>query len=193
MTPHPASTETDGRSVLLRVSSIERATRFCQDVLGFRVVVYGPDLGLQAAFLAAGVRQQFLLTTCDSPDHPDRSESPDTPYVSICYPTASSFSRAVRRALLSDCEIVGSSVRDGAAAVGVREPNGSLARLLCDQPLAGKWRAARGESLGGEVAHHAGWPPLVACNESSSAGSPCDERLKGQGNSPHSFTQDTRT
>jgi hypothetical protein len=89
------------------------------------------------------VRQQFLLTTCDSPDHPDRSESPDTPYVSICYPTASSFSRAVRRALLSDCEIVGSSVRNGAAAVGVREPNGSLARLLCDQPLAGTGQAAR--------------------------------------------------
>ena len=143
MTPHPAWTEADSSSVLLRVSSIERATRFCQDVLGFRVVVYGPDLGLQAAFLAAGVRQQFLLTTCDSPDHPDRSESPDTPYVSICYPTASSFSRAVRRALLSDCEIVGSSVRNGAAAVGVREPNGSLARLLCDQPLAGTGQAAR--------------------------------------------------
>jgi hypothetical protein len=90
------------------------------------------------------VRQQFLLTTCDSPDHPTRSESPDTPYVSICYPTTASFAKAVRGALLSDCEIVASSVRDGAAAVGVREPNGSLARLLCDQPVAGRREAARG-------------------------------------------------
>jgi hypothetical protein len=90
------------------------------------------------------VGQQFLLTTCDSPDHPNRSESPGDPYVSICYPTASSFSKAVRRALLSDCEIVASWVRNGAAAVGLREPNGSIARLLCDQPLAGRWQAARG-------------------------------------------------
>ena len=144
MTPHIASTEVDSTSVLLRVSSIERATRFCHDVLGFRVVVYGPDLGLQAAFLSAGVRQQFLLTTCDSPGHPNRSEAPGDPHVSICYPTASSFSRAVRRALLSDCEIVASWVRDGAAAVGVREPNGSIARLLCDQSLAGTSQPARG-------------------------------------------------
>jgi len=143
MTPHLASTEVDNTSVLLRVSNIERATRFCHDVLGFRVVVYGPDLGFQAAFLSAGVRQQFLLTTCDSPGYPNRSESAGAPHVSICYPTASSLWRAVRRALLSDCEIVASSVRNGAAAVGVREPNGSVARLLCDQPLAGRWQAAR--------------------------------------------------
>jgi catechol 2,3-dioxygenase-like lactoylglutathione lyase family enzyme len=144
MTPHIASTEVDSPSVLLRVSSIERATRFCHDVLGFRVVVYGPDLGLQAAFLSAGVRQQFLLTTCDSPGQPNRSETPGDPHVSICYPTASSFSRAVRRALLSDCEIVLSWVRDGAAAIGVREPNGRIARLLCDQSLAGTSPLVRG-------------------------------------------------
>jgi catechol-2,3-dioxygenase len=144
MTPHIASTEVDSTSVLLRVSNIERATRFCHDVLGFRVVVYGPDLGLQAAFLSAGVRQQFLLTTWDSPGRPNRSEAPGDPHVSICYPTASSFSRAVRRALLSDCEIVASWVHDGAAAVGVREPNGSIARLLCDQSLSGTSQLSRG-------------------------------------------------
>ena len=144
MTPHIASTEVDSTSVLLRVSNIERATRFCHDVLGFRVVVYGPDLGLQAACLSAGVRQQFLLTTCDSPGQPNRFEAPGDPHVSICYPTASSFSRAVRQALLSDCEIVATWVRDGAAAVGVREPNGSIARLLFDQSLAGTSQLARG-------------------------------------------------
>jgi catechol-2,3-dioxygenase len=137
MTPQPATTEVESSSVLLRVSSIERATRFCHDVLGFRVVVYGPDLGLQAACLSAGVRQQFLLTTCDSPGYPNRSEPAGAPHVSICYPTASSLWRAVRRALLSDCEIVASWVRDGAAAVAVREPNGTVARLLCDQAVAG--------------------------------------------------------
>jgi catechol-2,3-dioxygenase len=144
MTPQIASTEVDSTSVLLRVSSIERATRFCHDVLGFRVVVYGPDLGLQAALLSAGVRQQFLLTTCDSPGQPNRSEAPGDAHVSICYPTASSFSRAVRRALLSDCEIVASWVRDRSAAIGVREPNGSIARLLCDQSLAGTSQLAWG-------------------------------------------------
>jgi catechol 2,3-dioxygenase-like lactoylglutathione lyase family enzyme len=145
MTPQPASTEVDSSSVLLRVSSIERATRFCQDVLGFRVVVYGPDLGLQAACLSAGVRQRFLLTTWDSPDDADRSAAPGDPYVSLCYPSASSFSRAVRRALLSDCEIVACWVRNGAAGVAVRGPTGTIVRLLCDQSLADQSQPARGE------------------------------------------------
>src|SRR5262245_62246823 len=57
------SIEVNVRRVLLRVSNIERATRFCRDVLGLRVVVYGPDFGLQAAFLTGGPRHHFLLTT----------------------------------------------------------------------------------------------------------------------------------
>ena len=40
--------------VHLRVSDLERATAFYRDVLGFTVSVYGPALGLEAVFLAAG-------------------------------------------------------------------------------------------------------------------------------------------
>ena len=133
MTPYAVSTDVNTTRALLRVSDIERAIRFCRDVLGLRVVVYGPDFGLKAAFLTAGARQHYLVTTWDRPDSPLASDITGVPHVVICYPTACSFATAVRFAQRAGCEIVASWIRDGASAIRLKDPDGRTIQLSYDR------------------------------------------------------------
>ncbi len=52
----------------LRVADLKRATDFYHEVLGFDVVVYGPEYGVEAAFLSAGA------TTTTSGSTPGRAQ-----------------------------------------------------------------------------------------------------------------------
>ena len=155
MTPHPASTDADSSSVILRVSSIERATRFSlRDVLGFRVVVYGPDLGLQAAFLAAGVRQQFLLTTYQARiSQIIRSLLTLRTSQSATRPPRRFQSSAASPALgLRNRRVLGGQwSRCGRSPGAQWKPRATSARPA---PLPARGRPHGRESLGGEVADH---------------------------------------
>jgi catechol-2,3-dioxygenase len=122
------SIEVKVRRVLLRVSHIERATRFCRDVLGLRVVVYGPDHGLQAAFLRAG-RHYFLLTTWDRPQEPQTTQAAGRAYVAICYPTHRSFAAAIRLGQRAGCDVAAAWVQGHVQAVTLIDPDGNAVRL----------------------------------------------------------------
>jgi catechol 2,3-dioxygenase len=123
------SIEVNVRRVLLRVTNIERATRFCRDVLGLRVVVYGPDLGLQAAFLRGGRRHHFLLTTWDGPQEPQTTQATGRAHVAICYPTDRSFAVAIRLAHRAGCEVAAAWVQDDVQVITLNDPEGNAVRL----------------------------------------------------------------
>jgi catechol-2,3-dioxygenase len=141
------STDVNISRVLLRVSNIERATRFCHEVLGLRVVVYGPDFGLQAAFLAAGARQHFLLTTWDRPEKPRPSTAIGLPHVAMCYPTAWSFAAAVRLARRAGSEIIASWIRDGRSAIRLKDPDGNIIQLSYERRPGREFYDHDGEPL----------------------------------------------
>ena len=48
------------RHVHLQVADLDRATAFYRDLLGFRAVVSGPAVGLQASFLAGGDYYHYI-------------------------------------------------------------------------------------------------------------------------------------
>ena len=156
-------TDVSTSRVLLRVSNLEQATRFCHEVLGLRVVVYGPDFGLQAAFLAAGTRQHFLLTTWDRPEKPRVSTATGPPRVAICFPTAWSIAAAVRLAQRAGSEIIASWIRDGASAIRLKDPVGNIIQLFYErrphEEFSDHYREAlhnrdRASSAGLHATHH---------------------------------------
>jgi catechol-2,3-dioxygenase len=133
MAPYAVSNDVNTSRLLLRVNDIERATRFCQEILKFRVIVYGPDLGLQAAFLTGAPHQHFLLTLWNRPDRAHSATAPGLPYVAICYPSGWSFATAVRLAQRGGCEIMASWIREGASAVRLKDPDGHIIQFVFDR------------------------------------------------------------
>jgi catechol 2,3-dioxygenase len=133
------SIEVDVTRVLLRVSNIERATRFFRDVLGLQVEVYGPDFGLQAAFLTGGPRHHFLLTTWDGPQRPQTTQTTGRAYVAICYPTDRLFAAAIRHAQRAGCEVVAAWVHDDVQTITFNDFDGNAVRLSYDTRRRGEF------------------------------------------------------
>jgi catechol 2,3-dioxygenase len=111
------------RHVHLWVTDLERATAFYRDLLGFRVVVSGPAVGLQASFLAAGdYYQQIELNTAG--DH----------HFTVLYSDRPEMAQVVGRLVRSAYPIDNAHERRGAMSVQVTDPDGHRIGLSYDRP-----------------------------------------------------------
>src|SRR5688572_30986371 len=87
--------------VHLRVSDLQRSTKFYRDVLGFDVTLFGPDMGIDAAFLAAGdYHHHIALNTWTSAGgSPPPKGHTGLDHFAILYPNRRELARAVERVL----------------------------------------------------------------------------------------------
>jgi catechol 2,3-dioxygenase len=134
--------------VHLRVADLERATAFYRDALGFGVTAWGPDFGLQAAFLAAGGYHHHIgLNTWQS-----EGGSPPGPghtglhHFAIVYPDRSALGRAVERLVDYGHEIDGAEDHGATVSVYLRDPDENGIELYYDRPRE-QWFEAGGRPV----------------------------------------------
>jgi catechol 2,3-dioxygenase len=117
----------------LKVSDLERAVRFYQDVLGFEVM---QRWGGQAAFLSAGGYHHHVgLNTWESLG--GRPPSPGTTglyHVAFLYPTREALAVAYRRLLEHGVPLDGASDHGVSEALYLRDPDGNGVELYRDRP-----------------------------------------------------------
>ena len=134
--------------VHLRVADLERATAFYRDLLGFGVTAYGPDFGLQAAFLAAGVYHHHIglntwLSQGGTPPPPGHT---GLHHLAIVYPDRDELARAVRRLLDHGYPLDGAEDHGGTVSVYLRDPDGNGIELYYDRPREA-WFDAQGKPI----------------------------------------------
>ena len=134
--------------VHLRVSDLKRSTEFYRDVLGFEVTLYGPDVGINAAFLAAGgYHHHIALNTWTSAGgSPPPAGHTGLDHFAILYPNRAELARAVKRVLSyghSPTSAERDSVRE---AVYLRDPDGNGLELYYDLPHE-RWHSADGKPI----------------------------------------------
>ncbi len=108
------------------------------DVLGFVVNVYGPPLGLQAAFLAPGDHHHHVALntwlSAGGPAAPDGCAG--LHHVAFLYPGRAALAAAVRRVLAHDYPIHSAADHGGSVAVYLRDPDENGVELYYDRPRA---------------------------------------------------------
>jgi len=124
--------------VHLRVADVERATNFYRDVLGFKVVCYGPTMGLPMAFLAAGdYHHHIALNAFDSTaGTPPPNGHTGLHHFAVLYPDLLSLSKVVGRVL--ECGLPLRHTRDHGATLSfyLQDPDGNEVELYYDRPPA---------------------------------------------------------
>lgn len=130
--------------VHLKVSDLERAIRFYQDVLGFELT---QRYGKQAAFLSAGGYHHHIgLNTWESaggtapPPH-----CTGLYHFAILYPTRAELAAALRRVLAANVALDGASDHGVSEAIYLRDPDGNGIELYWDRPRQEWPRTAEGE------------------------------------------------
>lgn len=127
----------------LKVSDLERAVRFYQDVLGFEVT---QRWGGQAAFLSAGGYHHHVgLNTWESLD--GRQPAPGTTglyHVAFLYPSRAALAEAYRRLLEHGVPLDGAADHGVSEALYLRDPDGNGIELYRDRPEAEWPRDAAG-------------------------------------------------
>jgi catechol 2,3-dioxygenase len=134
--------------VHLRVSDLERATAFYRDVLGFTVSVYGPPIGLEAVFLAAGDYHHHIalnawLSKDGTPPPPGHT---GLHHVAIVYPHRAALRDAIGRVVAHGHLIDEARDHGASVAVYLRDPDGNGLELYYDRPRA-EWYDATGRPL----------------------------------------------
>ena len=119
--------------VHLKVSDLERAVQFYQDVLGFEVTQRWGD---QAAFLSAGGYHHHVgLNTWES-----RGGDPPAPgttglyHVAFLYPTRAALAEAYRRLLKHGVQLDGAADHGVSEALYLHDPDGNGIELYRDRP-----------------------------------------------------------
>jgi catechol 2,3-dioxygenase len=122
--------------VHLRVSDVERATAFYRDVLGFGVTAYGPDFGMQAAFLAAGDYHHHvgLNSWLSRGGDPAPAGHTGLHHVAIVYPDRAALGRAVERILEAGQPIDAAEDHGATVSVYLHDPDGNGLELYYDRP-----------------------------------------------------------
>ena len=119
--------------VHLKVSDLERAVRFYQDVLGFEVM---QRWGGEAAFLSAGGYHHHVgLNTWES--RGGRPPSPGTTglyHVAFLYPTRAALAEAYRRLLEHGVQLDGAADHGVSEALYLHDPDGNGIELYRDRP-----------------------------------------------------------
>ena len=131
--------------VHLRVANLRRATAFYRDVLGLAVTAYGPDFGLQAAFLAAGdyhhhVALNTWLSDGGTPPPPGHT---GLHHFALIYPDRQALARAVQRLYDHGYSIDEAEDHGATVSVYLRDPDGNGIELYYDRPREA-WFDAQG-------------------------------------------------
>ena len=129
--------------VHLKVSELERAVRFYNEVLGFEVM---QRMGSQAAFLSAGGYHHHVgLNTWESAGGPPPPRGTTGLYhVAFRYPDRASLARAYRRLVEHSVPLEGASDHGVSEALYLRDPDGNGIELYWDRPSEEWPRDARG-------------------------------------------------
>jgi catechol 2,3-dioxygenase len=121
----------------LRVSDLRRATDFYHDVLGFDIVMYGPDtIGVEMAFLSAGGYHHLIgLNTFQSAGGTRPSQGHTGLYhVAILYPDRVELAKAVKRVLDYGYTFTGGEEDGFGERVYLDDPDGNGLELYYDRP-----------------------------------------------------------
>jgi catechol 2,3-dioxygenase len=134
--------------VHLRVADLDRALRFYRDGLGFELTADAREVGMDAAFLAAGDYHHHVgLNTWDS-----AGAAPPPPghtglyHVGFLYPDRRELGRGVRRLLDHGYPIDHASDHGGTVSVYLTDPDGNGVELYYDRPRA-DWFDADGRPI----------------------------------------------
>ena len=125
--------------VHLRVADLDRALAFYRDALGFGVTADGREVGLDAAFLAAGDYHHHIgLNTWESAGaRPRPRATPASTTWRSSTRTAASSARAVRRLLDHGVAIDHATDHGATVSVYLVDPDGNGVELYYDRPRAG--------------------------------------------------------
>lgn len=122
--------------VHLHVSDLDRAVHFYREVLAFHLTGHGPDVGLPAAFLAAGDYHHHIgLNTFHSlGGSPPPEGHTGLHHVAILYPSYEAFCAAVQRLVDHDWPIDSSEDHGATLSIYLRDPDGNGIELYHDRP-----------------------------------------------------------
>jgi catechol 2,3-dioxygenase len=122
--------------VHLRVADLERATAFYRDMLGFTVTAYGPAVGLQTVFLAAGGYHHHIgLNTWESANGtPPPAGHTGLHHLAVLYPDRRALGAVVRRLFDRGYAIDGAQDHGGTISVYLRDPDENGVELYYDRP-----------------------------------------------------------
>jgi catechol 2,3-dioxygenase len=134
--------------VHLKVSDLDRAVAFYRDALGLGVTAEGREVGLAAAFLAAGdYHHHVAINTWES-----AGASPPPPghtglyHVAFLYPDRRELARAVRRLIDHGVPIDHGTDHGATVSVYLSDPDGNGVELYYDRPRA-EWFDAAGHPV----------------------------------------------
>jgi catechol 2,3-dioxygenase len=133
--PSVASGERIGH-VNLRVSDLNRSTKFYRDVLGLKIAYYGPDIGIPTVFLAFGDYHHHVALNwfyCDG-EKLKSTRHNGLNHFAIVYPDELSLAKGVARLL--DYDVAIDDARDHGVTVSIylRDPDGNGIELYYDRP-----------------------------------------------------------
>jgi catechol 2,3-dioxygenase len=138
MTVSHASLSRDIRigHVHLRVADLERSTAFYRDVLGFRVTIDGPAVGVPAVFLATGdYHHHIALNTFGGPGAPPAPAGYSGLYrFALLYPGPLALADAVARLYHHRYPISDASDHGISVSLYLEDPDGNGLELYCDRP-----------------------------------------------------------
>ena len=145
MTIHPAA---HIGHVHLRVADLDRAIAFYRDALGFALTVYGPEVGMQAAFLAAGDYHHHigLNTFTSAGGTPASPEQTGLYHLAIVYPDRCALARAVGWLLAGGYPVDSAADQGATVSVYLRDPDGNGIELYYDRPREA-WFDAQGQPI----------------------------------------------
>lgn len=145
MSAHESPVQLSIGHVHLKVSDLDRATAFYQDVIGLDVT---QRYGAQAVFLSAGGYHHHVgLNTWESLGGTSPGpKSTGLYHVAFLYPTRPDLARAVRRVLGRGVRLEGAADHGVSLAVYLRDPDGNGVELYWDRPPA-EWPRDRSGSL----------------------------------------------
>ncbi len=120
----------------LRVADLERSIAFYRDGLGFNLIADGRELGLDAAFLAAGDYHHHIgLNTWESAGgEPPPPGHTGLYHVAFVYPDRQELSAAIRRLLDHGHEIDHGTDHAATVSVYLEDPDGNGVELYYDRP-----------------------------------------------------------
>lgn len=119
--------------VHLKVADLERSIRFYRDLLGFQVT---QRYGAQAAFLSAGGYHHHIgLNTWESlGGSPPPAGATGLYHVAILYPDRRKLADALRRLIVADVPLDGTSDHGVSEALYLRDPDENGVELYWDRP-----------------------------------------------------------
>ena len=134
--------------VHLKVADLDRALAFYRDALGLGVTADAREVGLDAAFLAAGDYHHHIgLNTWESAGAtPPPAGHTGLYHVAFVYPDRRALGRAVRRLLDHGYPVDHGTDHGGTVSVYLDDPDGNGVELYYDRPRA-EWFDADGRPV----------------------------------------------